>query len=308
MPSENRLSKKHSAQPATNRSPKKRSDAGQTLWTDRDEFALNWIGQQYGIRLDQLQWLLGRYAGRGAARPDWISEGAARDVVTRWKRAGWVKVKRIRAHEPFWIWPTRLWLRKVGLPYTYRDLEQSGLDDLKHLSALNEIRLHLIDDDEGTVWISERELLQGVVRNTGRALLHRPDAEIYWTDGLISAVEAELSTKKPFELAENLMELIRGEEYLRLKIDYGVRSARAMSTRYQSRYSEIWYFAPEKVRKQVRRARTRLVRQGDLSKQEAERLFVRWYPLAYMGAETVQEDQEEDLDLADIDKDRLSAE
>jgi len=79
------------------------------------------------------------------------------------------------------------------------------------------------------------------------------------------------------------------------------------STRYQGRYSEIWYFAPEKVRKQVRRARAHLVSQGDLSKQEAERLFVRWYPLAYIGAETVQEDQEEDLDLVDIDKGRPSA-
>jgi hypothetical protein len=157
------------------------------------------------------------------------------------------------------------------------------------------------------VWISERQLLQGVVRNTGRALLHRPDAEIRWADGFIFAVEAELSTKKPFELAENLMELLRGEDYLRLKMGYGVRAARAMSTGNQSRYSEIWYFAPEKVRKQVRRARARLVRQGDLSKQEAERLLVRWYPLAYIGVETVQEEQEDHLDLVDIDKGHPSA-
>jgi hypothetical protein len=89
-------------------SRKQRSDAGKTLWTDRDEFALTWIGQQYGIRLDHLQWLLGRYPGRGAKHTNWISEGAARDVVTRWKQSKWVKVERIRAREAFWVWPTRL--------------------------------------------------------------------------------------------------------------------------------------------------------------------------------------------------------
>jgi hypothetical protein len=66
---------------------KQRSDAGKTLWTPRDEFALTWIGHQYGIRLDHLQWLLGRSPGQGAANTNWISEGAARDVVTRWQRA-----------------------------------------------------------------------------------------------------------------------------------------------------------------------------------------------------------------------------
>jgi len=275
-----------------------RSDAGKTLWTPRDEFALAWIGHQYGIRLDQLQWLLGRFPGRGAANENWISEGAARDVVTRWQRAKLVRVERIRVREPFWVWPTRLGLRKVGLPYTYRDLAQSSLDDLTHLYAINEIRLQLVDDydGEGTQWVSERQLLQGVVRSSGQELLHRPDGEIYWADGTITAVEAELSLKKPFELAENLMELLRGKEYLRAKADFGWQTARGMSRGDQSQYAEIWYFAPSVVRRQVRRERARLVSRGDLSEQEAERIFVRWYPLA-TEEESEQEEAEDDETL-----------
>jgi hypothetical protein len=278
-------------------SRRQRSDAGKTLWTPRDEFALTWIGQQYGIRLDHLQWLLGRFPGRGAANTNWISEGAARDVVTRWQRAKLVRVERIRAREPFWVWPLRLGLRKVGLPYTYRDLAQSSLDDLTHLYAINEIRLQLVDDDEGTQWVGERQLLQGVVRLPGQELLHRPDGEIYWADGTVTAVEAELSLKKPFELAENLMELLRGKEYLRSKADFGWQTARGMSRGDQSQYADIWYFAPPAVRRQVWRERAHLVSRGDLSEKEAERLFVRWYPLA-TDEESEQEEAEDDETLA----------
>ena len=42
---------------ATTGSRKIRSDAGIVLCNDRDEQALTWIGQQYGVRLDHLQWL-----------------------------------------------------------------------------------------------------------------------------------------------------------------------------------------------------------------------------------------------------------
>jgi hypothetical protein len=201
---------------------------------------------------------------------------------------------------------SHLGLRKVGLPYTYRDLAQSSLDDLKHLYAINEIRLQLVDDEEGTQWISERQLLQGVIRSSGQELLHRPDGEIYWADGEITAVEAELSLKKPFELAENLMELLRGDEYLRSKADFGWKTARAMSTGDQSKYTEIWYFAPPSVRRQVRRERARLVSRGDLSEKEAERLFVRWYPLA-TDEESEQEEAEDDetLDIEDDHEDQV---
>ena len=280
---------------------KQRSDAGSIQFNERDEFALTWIAHQYGIHLNHLQWLLGRNPGNGAEYDNWISEGAARDVVTRWKLGKWALAQRLGAKGSLWVWPTRLGLRKVGLPYAYHHLEQSSLRELRHLYAINEIRLHLTMDEESLRWIRERQLLQGVIRRKGRKLLHRPDGEIQYPDGQIIAIEAELSEKKSFELEENLMELIRGREYQRLKDEYGLDMARAMSQGDQSAYSEIWYFAPPKIRRHVRRARARLLQQGDLSEQEARRLVVRWYPLVETDEELAQEELEEeearDLDL-----------
>lgn len=261
------------------------------LFTARDEFALPWVCQQYAIRLDHFQWLLGTYPGRGSTYEHWISESSARDVVDRWEKGKWARTKGIRRKEPFWIWPSRLGMRKAGLTYSYWDLEQSSLKELNHLYAINEIRLFICNEED--TWISERQLLQGVQRVKGHELLHRPDGEIHFADGDIVSIEAELSGKKEHELAENLVELIRGEEYLRLKADYGWRAARSMSAGEQSPYSEIWYFAPEKIRKQVRRERAKLVERGDLSEEEAQRLVVRWYPVVKTDEEEAQEEQEE---------------
>src|SRR5215472_5763810 len=91
-----------------------RSDIGRIKFTGRDESALAWIGHQYTIRLDQLQWLLGQMPGQGSEHPDWITETAARNVVARWMKAGWVEAEQLRANEPLWIWPTRKGLHKAN--------------------------------------------------------------------------------------------------------------------------------------------------------------------------------------------------
>lgn len=268
-----------------------RSDIGRIKFLERDEFALTWIGQQYAIRLDQLQWLLGEMPGPTSEHEGWITETAARNVVARWKKAGWVKAEQIRAREPLWIWPTLKGLRKAKLPYSYRDIEQTGLDDLKHLYAINEIRIWECDEKEKDPrWVSERGLLQGLQRTKDKDLLHRSDAVTYWNDGRVIAIEAELSTKITRDLIENLMELVRGEEYLRLKNEYGPRRAKQMSSQDdKGEFSEIWYFGPPKVRKQVRMARKRLVDQGHLTEDEADTIYTCWYPLT-------QTDEEEDLE------------
>ena len=237
--------------------------------------------------------LLGSQPGRGAQHETWISEGAARAVVTRWKSAGWVQAERIRAKEPFWVWLTHRGLHKMGLPYSYNDLENTDFKTLKHLYAINAIRLELTHEQQGLRWISERQLQLGVVRRKGQTLLHRPDAEMHYADGDIIAIEVEISSKGPFKLAENLMELLRGKEYLRLKDEYGWKEARAMSRRYESRYAQVWYFAPTSVRRLLHRVRTKLVKDGHLSEAEAERLEVHWYPLAETDEEMEQEERED---------------
>ncbi|PWU23896.1 hypothetical protein C5B42_01380 [Candidatus Cerribacteria bacterium 'Amazon FNV 2010 28 9'] len=280
---------------------KRRSDAGIIMWTERDIYAVTWIGQQYAIRLDHLQVLLGLYAGSGTA----LSMGGTRKLVARWKRAGWVEAKRLRASEPLWVWPTRLGLRQMGLPYVYRNMEQS-LDDLTHLAAINEIRLYA-DEELAADWMSERQLFQEVGRISGKDLLHRPDALMQWSDGDLIAIEAELSLKKPMDLAENLMELVRGRGYLRLKTEHGAAKARTMSQGMKSKYNDIWYFGPPKVRRQVRRVRAHLVEQGALSEEEAKRIFVKWYPLARTKEAEKLEDREDDeaLNLAAEEDDEV---
>ncbi len=273
---------------------KQRSDAGKTVWTNRDIYAITWIAHQYTIHLHHLQQLLAQIPGHGAKTPDQLSEGTARDVVTRWKKAGWVKTAFLRVHEPFWIWPTRTALNILGLPYEYKNIGQTRLDDLEHLATINEIRLLLADGDPSIQWISERQLLQGVVREQGKALLHRPDGEMRLIEGGTVAIEAELSTKKPPELRENLMELIRGIGYLRLKEKYSSEKAVMMSQGMQSQYKEIWYFGPKLIRKQVRRARAELLKQGALTIDEADRLFILWYPLARTSEEEALEKQEDE--------------
>lgn len=267
-----------------------RSDIGRIKYTDRDAFALTWIGHQYAIRLDQLQWLLGQMAGKTSEHQGWITETAARNVVARWMKAGWVEAKQIRAREPLWIWPTRKGLRKAELPYNYRDIEQTGLDDLKHLYAINEIRLG--ECDENTRWIGERQLLQGLQHTRGKDLLHRPDAVANFPDGQVIAIEAELSTKITRDLLENLMELVRGEEYLRLKNEYGARQAKQMSLGKKGQFAEVWYFGPPRVRKQVQKARSRLLQQEALTEEEVDSIYTCWYPLTRTDEEEELEEQE----------------
>jgi hypothetical protein len=203
-------------------------------------------------------------------------------------RGKWVEVDRLRGGEPLWVWLTRQGLDRVDLPYSYRNMENS-LDALKHLYAINDIRLEW---EEGAIWVSERRLLHEVVRMRGVDLLHRPDAELFFPDGTSIAMEAELSMKRPEMLAENLMELVRGEGYLQLKAEYGKCEARERSREMESKYSDIWYFGGDQVRSQVLRERARLVEEGAMSHEEAKRIYVKWYPLAMTTEDEDQEEQE----------------
>lgn len=272
---------------------KKRSDAGKTMVTDRDQFALLWIGQQYGICLDQLQWLLGYYPGRGATHTNWISESSARDVVRRWKQSGWVYTTRLRLSESPWIWLSKKGLSRCGLTYTYHDLEKSDWRELDHLYAINEVRLHASDLETAGRWVSERQLLQRTVRAQGDDLVHRPDAILYEKNEVI-AIELEISAKETMQLSEILIELVRGKEYLSWKADIGIQRAGILSQEAQSHYTQIRYYAPKQVRAKIRRVRAKLVREGILSEEEAERICVYWYPLSKTDQEQEQEEQEDD--------------
>jgi hypothetical protein len=256
-----------------------RWDAGRMRLTERDGSALLWIAEQYTIRLDQLQRLLGR------EEEEPLSLGGTNKVVARWRKAGWIELQRLQGMKPTWIWLTRKGLETIVVPYSYRNMEKS-LSELPHLHAINEVRLFW---EEEASWVSERRLYQSVQREKGQDLLHRPDGELHFSDGQVIAIEVERSQKRVADLSENLMELVRGQGYLSLKVEHGAAQAKQMSEGKASQYDEIWYFGEEPVRRQVMREREKLLKQGGLSLEEASRIVVRWYPLSS------EEEQEQEL-------------
>jgi hypothetical protein len=135
----------------------------------------------------------------------------------------------------------------------------------------------------------------------GQDLLHRPDGEIHVNNGTTVAIEAELSRKRAADLCENLMELVRGERYLKLKAEHGGNVAKEQSRGEQSTYEEIWYFGPPEVCHHVRSVRKRMVERGDLSLDEARLIFVRGFPLAQTREELAQEELEDTQDFDDME-------
>ena len=86
----------------------------------RDELVLTWIGQQYAMHLDQIQELLAQHADHGTTHGNQITESTTRNVIARWKKAGWVNARRIDTEEPLWVWLTKEGLRRIGLTYCTR--------------------------------------------------------------------------------------------------------------------------------------------------------------------------------------------
>ena len=66
---------------------KKRMDTNAIRLLPRDELALTWIGQQYAMRLDQIQELLAQHADHATTHGSRITESATRNVIARWKKA-----------------------------------------------------------------------------------------------------------------------------------------------------------------------------------------------------------------------------
>ncbi len=280
---------------------KTRKDRGVPRLTPRDALALTWIGQQYAMRLDHIQAVLGRHPGHGAAHEDQISESSTRSAIARWKKAGWVSTEGGHDKKPMWVWLTKQGLKRVKLPYQYHDLARLTPQDRIHLHAITEIRLRYDTGKQGTAWTSERTMLQGTRRPKGRTLIHRPDAILSFGD-MHLAIEVELSRKTPALLSHILVALVRdgeyhGQVYHDLKARVGADAAQACLPDAWHLFTLVCYVAPPSLRKQLRRVRATLVQQGRLSDEEAERILIQWYPLATSEAEIAQERQEDHAPL-----------
>ena len=275
---------------------KRRRDVDTVRLLPRDEMVLTWIGQQYAMRLDHIQALLGQLAGHDAIHKNPISESATRNVIARWKKAGWVQARRIDAEEPLWVWLTKEGLQRVGLTYQYQSLDSLSKHDREHLYAITAVRLGLDNGTEDIEWTSERTLLQGVKRVAGRERVHRPDAVFAHGDDLI-AIEVELSRKTAPLLSHILEDLsykkdYHGHAYHALKALVGEDKAQRSSPQAKRFYTHVYYFADAPIRRHIRRVQAHLVQQGRLSERVAACIFTWWYPFARTDAERMQQMQE----------------
>ena len=178
------------------------------LWTERDVEALTWIAEQYAVRQDQLQILLGRWS----TTP--VTKSMVYAVVAGFRRAGWVEAQKISTG--VWVWPTRKALRGLGLPYHYKAIDPSETRGLEQMAAINEVRLKL--DTGAVIWVCKRDLLW--MQSSRRVL---PDAEMHGLDEPNVAIKVLLTAHAA--LSKHLVAHLQAEDS------------------YGDPYSAIWCYA-----------------------------------------------------------------
>jgi hypothetical protein len=134
---------------------KLRSDKGTMRHTERDQWAMRWVGAQAGVRFDHLRELLGRYPQDAYASPRTLSENATRHVIKRWCDQGYARFEPILAREGAWLWLTKAGLYEVGLQMTYY---KPAAARVRHLHLVNWARLSLEEEEPRARWQSEREI------------------------------------------------------------------------------------------------------------------------------------------------------
>ncbi len=296
-PQKKRIHRKKPEQQYSPTGRKTRTDQGKPRLTTRDRFTLTWVGEQYAMRYDQVQELLGQCAGHGATYEDEISDSATHNVLDHWKKGKWVHTRRLDETGQVWVWLTKKGLAALSLPYQYHHAPNLGEEKLKHVSAITEVRLEHDRGEPGTEWISERMLLQGTHRRQGDTRMHRPDA-VFLTGNQVIAIEVELSRKAESLLSRILEALVRqhdyhGYAYHALKANVGEEEAQTQLPQAWCAYTHVCYFARPAIRRSLRRVRTTLVQNEILSRNEAERISVLWYPLPVTKKEFAQEADEE---------------
>jgi hypothetical protein len=174
---------------------------------------LGFVAAMYGVQLDQLAALLADWG-----EPADSAVGRAREVVARWRAAGYADSGELTLGEP-WVWATRKGLDACGLR---TKLIKPGAHYLRHTHAVTEVRLAVQRTSayrQGRAsWRSERSIAAGELRS---GLGHIPDGEVHWPAGSglpwageIWAVEVEISRKSVVRTAAIMQEaLARTSDY-----------------------------------------------------------------------------------------------
>lgn len=203
--------------------PKSRSDKGLIRLTDRDLLTLRWIGEQYAVRLDILQRLLGRDTQQVTKEPGIVTESTARRVIGRWKAEGLVESRKFFFGKPEWVWLTTDGLSQMNLQYRTWSPKVSTLN---HFHGVNQVRLRIEKNyEESFTWRSERALRRAYRDDKG---VHVPDAELLHEAGVIG-IEVELTQKSQQRLSDIMEKLAH-------------------------QYEQVWYFVNQMTEQAVRAA------------------------------------------------------
>src|SRR6266568_2945803 len=153
----------HEMTNSTSRKP--RSDRGPRL-TERDRKALAWIGQQYAVRLDQLQIVLARLGepGEYARKPKEegrLTQKRTMDLVRRWEQLGLAYSGWFLHGDPAWVWLSVQGLRAVRQQIGDLRRFEPTAAGLSRLLFCNQARLLVEERKPDGIWRSERQLRAG---------------------------------------------------------------------------------------------------------------------------------------------------
>lgn len=205
----------------------------------RDLCVLRMIGEQYALRLDQLQHYLADYspAPYKLKAPRRLSADTTRDWRARMRSLGVIEEAKVFHQQPLY-----LWLTSDGLKLTHLDFKplKPASDSLDHCYWCTQVRRFLAERRPESIWKAERFLRQHAVRTQreqrgeGRASPSSevPDAHVETDRGVI-AIEVELSRKSP----QRLVEILRERTHA---------------------YYTVWYFCSPDARRGVEQARAQL--------------------------------------------------
>lgn len=223
---------------------KPRADKGHLRLTQRDRDGMLFIGEQSGVRRDQMPRYLGRHSPRATKRPGEVGATTAQGILERWCALDWVQSVPIYKHEPDWLYLTEKGLRALNLPYHPWTPKRGS--QLEHMYWVNEVWLLLEELYPHGRWVSERH-----IRHT-RTMTHYPDAEFSLPNvPKPIAIEVERSLKDSARLDAILPWLA-------------------------ARYENTWYFA---VQHDVL-VRLRAQREA-LARSQQERIFLSRYDERY---------------------------
>ncbi|MCL4264787.1 MAG: hypothetical protein KJ069_16310 [Anaerolineae bacterium] len=206
----------------------------QVQLTPRDRKVFYWIGEQYAVRRDHLQVLLSRESEwKFQIKGELVSDKAVKNVLSRWRCAGWVEVQKIFSAEPQWIWLTRKGIACANVPYPYRS---PGLSKFNHYWHVNTVRLYLEKNKREMIhWMSERAINE---RQKDHRRGHMADGEAHYKNTCIG-IEVELTQKSKKRLARILRTLKR-------------------------EYDVVWYFVADESYTALMTALKQIDRQGQV--------------------------------------------